>query len=185
VAQVFVTYFDEIKPNPKFGQPDFWLGAVSVPMDDIPAIEDRMNEIASSVFSSASLTKDTELHSVEVYFRNGNFKSEYDVGKRLKVFADIFSIFDTFPRIRKSYVRIIPKNIVHSSDPPERIAFMYLCEQVDGVMAKLKSRTLLVGDRDEERTNTAIKEFLTYRTHGTNWARGQDLQHVIDALYFA
>jgi hypothetical protein len=182
---VFVTYFDEIKPNPKYKQPDFWLGAVSVPMDHVPAIERHVNAIATSTFGSADLTKETELHSVEIYFRNGNFQSQLDVGKRLNTFESLFGIFDTFSQMRKTFVQIKPDNIRYSSRSPERIAFMYLCEQIDNLMMRLGSHTLLIGDRDEVRTNLAVQEFLTYRTYGTNWGRGKDLERVIDSLYFA
>jgi hypothetical protein len=182
---VFVSYFDEIKPNPKYNQPDYWLGAVSVPMADIPAMEGRVNELAASVFGSADLTKQTEFHSSELYFRNGNFQAELDVGKRLKTFKDLLGIFDAFPQAKKTFVQIKPENIKYSSQTADRIAFMYLCEQLDGLMAKIGSHTLLIGDRDEERTNSAVQEFLTYRTYGTNWARGKDLERVIDSLYFA
>jgi Protein of unknown function (DUF3800) len=181
---VYVTYFDEIKPNPKRNQPHYWLGAISLPMAEIAAVENKLNDLAHKQFGSRELTRSTEFHSVDIYFRNGNFKHEQDVGKRLQVFRELFDVFDSCSSIEKTFVKIIPENIKYSSQSPESIAFMYLCEQVDGVMKRLKSHTLLIGDQDEERSNSAVREFLQYRTHGTNWRMGKDLECVIDSLYF-
>jgi hypothetical protein len=181
---VYVTYFDEIKPNKKYGQTDYWLGALSIPIHYVPAVEDSVAEIAQSAFQSSELTRSTELHSAEIYFRNGNFAGEANVAKRLAVLEKLIKVFDKHKEIKKTIIRIIPENISYSSEPAERVAFMYMCEQVDGLMLGLKTRTLLVGDRDHGRTNSAIQEFLTYRTNGTNWARGKKLQRVVDSVYF-
>jgi hypothetical protein len=181
---VHVTYFDEIKPNPGRNQPHYWLGAISLPMADISNVEAKLNALAEKYFGSQELTSSTEFHSINIYFRSGNFKRETDVGKRLQVFKELFQVFDSSSSIEKTFVKIIPDNIKYSSKPPERIAFMYLCEQVDGLMKRLKSHTLLIGDRDEERSNSAVNEFLQYRARGTSWGMGQDLERVTDAVYF-
>jgi hypothetical protein len=181
---VYVTYFDEIKPNPRYNQPYYWLGAISIPMADIHGIEAKVNALAKKYFGSEELTTATEFHSIDIYFRTGNFKAEADVGKRLQVFKELFEIFDGADRMKRVLIKIIPENLVHTQQTPESIAFMYLCEQVDAVMKQLESHTLLIGDQDDERSNAAVQEFLEYRTHGTSWRRGQDLQWVIDSLYF-
>ena len=71
-------YFDEVKHDPPI-QNSYWIGGVSIDVNDIPEIEKSLNEVSTAVFGSSILTKDTEFHGKEITHGKGNFK-----GKKLK-----------------------------------------------------------------------------------------------------
>lgn len=69
-----VTYFDEVKANPQNGQDWYYVGGLSVPDDEITALEEKANALAEEVFGTRDLTPQTEFHAAHIYFGKGAFK---------------------------------------------------------------------------------------------------------------
>src|SRR5262245_44836293 len=59
---MYVTYFDEVKADPRQGQNSYWVSEITTPMETIAETEGQVNELAKQVFGSTELTPDTEFH---------------------------------------------------------------------------------------------------------------------------
>src|SRR5690606_21603458 len=61
--------------------------------------------------------------------------------------------------------------------------FMYLVERVDQLMVSRKSLALLICDHDKEYVNENVRNLSTYKTTGTDFEFGQDIDHVVDTVH--
>ena len=71
---MFVTYFDEVKPNPKQGMHHYFIGGICLPLEKIDEVEKQTNELATEIFGKGDLTNETEFHGSQIYFGKGSFK---------------------------------------------------------------------------------------------------------------
>jgi hypothetical protein len=53
---MYVTYFDEVKADPKQGQDSYWVGGICVPLSAISDIEVQVNNLARKWFNSEEMT---------------------------------------------------------------------------------------------------------------------------------
>jgi hypothetical protein len=79
---VYVTYFDEVKAVNN--QTIYWVGGVSVAMDQIQSVEAEVTDLAQELFGSIELTPETEFHANFIYGGKGPFKG-MSVKKRIEV----------------------------------------------------------------------------------------------------
>ena len=175
-------YYDEVKYNPPT-QPCFWLGAICVDADDIPSVEDAVNDVSEYAFGSRLLAKETEFHGKEISGGRGNFKGR-EFTDRLEILTRLLAIIE-HKKVKRLYIRIIPGNITHSPTPPEEIAFMYLIEQADSLFKSLDSVGMLFGDYDEPFVGPSVASLSRYRAGGTHWVRGRNIENIIDTVHFA
>lgn len=66
-------YYHEVKHAPP-EQPSYWLGGVCVSHELVPEIEAQISAIAECAFGSAVLSKETEIHGIELCRGKGSFK---------------------------------------------------------------------------------------------------------------
>jgi hypothetical protein len=175
-------YYDEVKYDPPI-QPCFWLGGICVSADAVPQIEAAVNDISKAAFGSRLLDKKTEFHGKEICGGKGNFKGR-PLGQRLDILRQLLDII-SLDSVHRVYVRIIPANITHSSTPPDEIAFMYLIEQADSLFKSLGSMGMLFGDYDEPNIGSSVASLSRFRSGGTQWQRGRDIENIIDTVHFA
>ena len=123
--RMHLVFFDESKDGPDYRH--YHIGGIGIAEADLTAVERLVNGISEKAFGSVELTRETELHAVDIYHRKGNFKHWADVGERLALlsnFADILSL---------DLVRLIDIHIncdnLHLGQSAGEIAFMFLCER--------------------------------------------------------
>lgn len=175
-------YYDEVKYDPP-NQTSFWLGGICASAEVVPALEAELNEISRDAFGSATLSRDTEFHGIELCRGKGNFKGR-DLNERLEYLKRILAIISQ-DDIQRVYIRIIPENITHSSTPPDEIAFMYLIENADSLFKELGTVGMLFGDYDEPNIGSSVASLSRYRQGGTLWERGRNIENIIDTVHFA
>jgi hypothetical protein len=97
-----VTYFDEVKADPKQGQDAYWVGGICVKMDHIAGLEAQVNSLSQELFNSVALTKATEFHAKCLYFGHFPFKG-WKPDKRLEVLIRLIDIIAQPNVIRRVY----------------------------------------------------------------------------------
>lgn len=177
-----VFYYDEVKYQPPL-QSSYWLGGVGAAAAAVPEIEQEMNKIAEGIFGSRVLSKETEIHGIELVGGRGNFKGR-DFHERLTWLDQLLAVAareDVF----RVYVKINPENITHSSVPPSEIAFMYLVEQTDSLFKEQGGVGMMFGDYDEPYIGSSVASLSRFREGGTDWRKGRDIGSIIDTVHFA
>lgn len=180
---MLITYFDEVKYQA--GRQEFyWLAGISVRPEHIRQLEHEVNALAAECFGSGILSKQTELHASAIFGRGGNFKAWRDTPKRMDVLKRLLKIADRPNQILKTYVRLDPAKMIAAGDLGEK-AFMFFVERVDQLAAAHQTHGLLIGDLEAAATAAKSAERLSaFRTHGTPYHFGQELQAVIDTVHF-
>jgi Protein of unknown function (DUF3800) len=179
---MYVTYFDEVKADVTQGQDSYWMGGISVPMEDIAEIEGRVNELAEGVFGSTELTPDTEFHCNPLYTGKFPFKGMKSE-RRMEILVRLVDILADNPVIKRVYAKILTSNLTTSQKKPHEIAFAFFCERVQ--MLVNPQTTILIGDHDDEQVKKMIQDFSRYRARGTFWDYGVKIKNVVDTVHFA
>lgn len=131
---MYVTYFDEVKADPKQGQDSYWVGGVCVAMDHIAGLEAQVNEISKELFGSVELTEATEFHGKCIYFGKFPFKG-WPPEKRLTTLARLVEIIAQPKVVRRVYAKM---NVAKLKAPEKaaEFAFAHFCERVQMLVGK-------------------------------------------------
>lgn len=177
-----VTYFDEVKANPANGQDWYFVGGLSIPVDEIAALEERVNKVAEEVFGTRELTPLTEFHGSHIYFKKGAFKT-VDASARISTLGKLARIISESEGAKRVYAAIDTTKLYNPSQAAE-FAFAHFCERVQMSLEK-GATTLLIGDQDDEHFKEMIAAFAQYRANGTPWEYGIKINGIVDAVHFA
>jgi len=174
-------FFDESKHDPDY--PHYHVGGVCIDEKDLMNVEKRISAISERAFGTTELTRDTELHAAEIYHRKKNFKEWVDFGKRLQLIADFIAI------LSREEVQLIDIQVncklLHGTQTPEEIAFMFLCERANDLVKSKQSFGMLIGDRENDRLADRFSTTLSaYRARGTDFAFGRDIHNLVDCVHF-
>lgn len=177
---MYVTYFDEVKAVNE--QTTYWVGGISVAMDQIQAVEAKVSELAQELFGSIELTPATEFHGTYVYFGKGPFKG-MSVEKRIEVLARLADILSDSEVVKRVYAAIDTTKL-YAPEKAASFAFAHFCERVQMLVGG-KQKTLLIGDLDNDESKNMIREFAQYRANGTPWEYGIEVKSIVDSVHFA
>ena len=176
-----VVYFDEVKYE-KNRSPFYWLGAIVADAEQIQDLERQVNDLAEEIFGTRTLTKETEFHAADILSGNKQFKG-WDASRRVSTLKRLVTIFGSARGLGKVYVKMDVGKML--SDDVEGIAFMYLVERVDLYLRTQESPGMLIGDRENETVAGKFAEKLShYRTDGTQYEFGQQLERLLDTVHF-
>jgi hypothetical protein len=181
---MYVTYFDEVKADPKQGQNSYYFAGICVLMSEIRDIEAKLNTLAQEVFSSNELSKSTEFHSCAIYYRKDAFK-RMKAEQRCMIFERLATILAESVNVKRVYAEIRTDRLEVTQKKPNEIAFAFFCEKVQQIMGGLKQPTILIGDQDNDQMVAMIKDFARYRANGTFWQYGVDITEIVDTVHFA
>jgi hypothetical protein len=178
---VKLIYFDEAKNQPDY--PYYHIGGVCIDEANLADVETRIGAIAVKAFGHSVLSRETELHATDIYHRKRNFKDCPDFGLRLGLiseFAEILSL---------DLVKLIDIQIncslLHESQSPEEIAFMFLCERANDLVRAHRSLGMLIGDRENDDISHRFSTTLSsYRAGGTEFAFGREIGNLVDSVHF-
>ena len=174
-------YFDEVKYCPP-KQPKHWIGAISVPQEILPEIEQKTNEIAERFFGSSELKRDHEFHAVDMIHGNSNFKGR-KIEERLSAICELIRVVHD-ERIRRISISVIPANMVASQITVPEKAFMFLVEKCDHDLSKTKENGIMIGDLDGPYADLSVSNLSLYRKQGTPYAFGKSIDRIVDSVYF-
>lgn len=177
----YVTYFDEVKPNPAQGETRYIVGGLSIPLSQVSTLESQCNDLAQATFGSRQLTEQTEFHATKIYSGRGAFKGR-PPSERIKLLGDLGLVFAQAEGVKKVYASIDTSKLKFGVDPA-RMAFAFFCERVQ--MVARGGCSLLIGDSDDKASRQMIREFSEYRATGTPWGYGIEIPNLIDAVHFA
>lgn len=177
-----VTYFDEVKANPQNGQDWYYVGGLSVPVDDIPILEEKTNVLAEKIFGTRDLTPETEFHASHIYFGKGSFK-KVAPAVRVDALVQLAQAIGEAEGTKRVYAAINTSKLYNSAQASE-IAFAHFCERVQMSLSS-GTKTLLIGDLDDEHAKSMIAAFAQYRARGTPWSYGIKIKGIVDAVHFA
>jgi hypothetical protein len=181
-SEMQVVYFDEVKYQ-KGRSPFYWLGAIVANAELIGNLERQANDLAEEVFGTRTLTKETELHASAIFNGNHHFKG-WTMPKRIDTLKKFVTIFGAAQGLGKIYVKMDVGKTYNGADV-EGMAFMFLLERVDLYLRFQKSPGILIGDRENETIAGKFAEELSrYRTHGTEYQYGVQLERLLDTVHF-
>ncbi len=172
-------YIDEVKYHPP-EQPRHWLCALAVPSEVIKGVEAALDEIADGYFGSRMLDVSTEFHAKDVVHGKGPYSGK-DMAGRLELLKRLTTVVEEHPQIGRVQISLDPSRI--NRDDYERIAFMFMVERVDQLMAARRSLGLLIADHDAEFANENVRSLSSFKANGTEFQFGQPITHVVDTVH--
>src|SRR5437868_6260487 len=107
---MYVTYFDEVKPQPSQGQHSYWVGGICVKMDHIAGLEEQVNKLAEEWFKSKELTKATEFHGKALFFSKPPCR-DWKPNRRLQILMALIDIIAQPNVIRRVYAKVNVANL--------------------------------------------------------------------------
>jgi hypothetical protein len=180
---MYLTYFDEVKYDPPKQQGHI-LGGITLSIDDVPKVEEAVNQLSRDIFQTALLDCCTEFHGSHMFQGKGIFKG-MTFEKRFDIFKSLIKILDQPEIIKKTFVQILPENIVATGKAPEDICFMYFVEQVDELLGTLKGKGVLFGDYDDPIIGTSVANLSHFKNWKTEWSEGREINCLVDTVYFS
>lgn len=173
-------FFDEAKNDDAYHH--YHIGAVCIDEAFLGPIEAKVNAVAESAFGTSVLGAETELHAAEIFHRKKNFKEWGDFEKRIDLLVRMARI------LSEEDVRLIDVqincNFLYANQVPEEVAFMFLCERANDLVAAKKSLGMLIGDRESDHLAARLSTTLSgYRARGTDFAFGRDIRNLVDSVH--
>lgn len=177
-----LVYFDECKFHPP-DQNFYWLGAISIDANDLPAIEESVNALSREYFGTQQLSLDTEFHAKDIFHRKRHFREWKDLSKRLECLQKLAAIVGAPEKIRRIQVKIDPARMIRNHGW-EADAFMYLVEKVQLDSASLSDTSIMIGDLDGEFSKASVANLSRFREEGTDFQFGRKIDRILDSAYF-
>lgn len=174
-----LVYIDEVKYHPP-EQARAWLCALAVPSEVIKSVEAALDEIADDYFGSRVLDMSTEFHAKDIVHGKGPYAGK-DMGGRLALLKRLTTVVEQHPQIGRVQVSLDPSRINRADH--ERIAFMFMVERVDQLMAARQSLGLLIADHDAEFANENVRSLSSFKATGTEFQFGQSITNVVDTVH--
>jgi hypothetical protein len=179
--RLYVTYFDEVKSNPKQGQHQYLVGGIIVPADKVSAMEQSVSDLAEATFGTRDLTINTEFHASYCYGGKGHFKG-MAIEERLNLIASLLRIISETEGVMRVYAAIDTEKLYKPSTAAE-VAFQHFVERVEMALPS-GSPCLMIGDLDDEQANSMVKDFAKYRQRGTPTTYGIKIEQLVDSVHF-
>lgn len=174
-----LVYIDEVKCQLPY-QKYHWLCGLAIPSDTIKSVESALDAIADDYFASRALDRSTEFHAADIVHGKGPYSGR-DLAGRLALIKKLACVVEEHPSIGRIQVRLDPELI--SRTDYQRIAFMFMVERVDQLMAARNSLGLLIVDHDREFSNENVRNLSAFKAFGTDFAFGQEVTHVVDTVH--
>lgn len=179
---MYVTYFDEVKPNPPQNQNTYFVGGIAVPIGEIQRMEAAVSAIAEDVFGSVELTTATEFHASHIYFGKGPFKG-MPPKDRIAILARLADLLADGQPVRRMYAAIDTTKLMAAAKAAE-FAFAHFCERAQLAIGP-KNLSLVIGDLDDNEAKNMIRDFAKFRAKGTPWDYGIEVKSFVDTVHFA
>lgn len=174
-----LTYIDEVKYQ-EGKEAYYWLCGLAFPENSILGVEERLAKIANSFFGTSILSKDNEFHAAEIVHNKGPYKGR-KMADRLELFKSLIDVIDECPELKRIEVRIDPSKMY--ADSFEEKAFMFFVEKIEELMKTIDSMAMLISDHDKDMVSTNVTNLSSYKSQGTKYQFGIDINHVVDTIH--
>ncbi|CDX49838.1 hypothetical protein MPL1032_100243 [Mesorhizobium plurifarium] len=138
-------------------------------MANIILVENMVSDIASDVFGSRELIRNTEFHGKEIFAGKAAFKG-MPLDDRLGILDRLLAIIANDDLMSRVYAAVAANKLNHY-DQAARFAFALFVERVQMSIAT-GDTTILIGDLDDQQSRQMVQDFATYRETGTPWEYG-------------
>jgi hypothetical protein len=182
---MYVVYFDEVKHEPPH-QDSYWIGGLAVEIGAMLEIEKKISAIARAAFGSDRPMPKTELHAKDIFHGKGNCKGK-SIQERLDILSQLGVITmdaDNAGALGRIYARIIPANMVVTSNNPAEVAFMYFIEQVDEFLEKREAAAIVIGDYDNTTSTKSVADLAFFKSHQTHYRPGKKIKRIVDCVHY-
>lgn len=174
-----LVYIDEIKYNPPEEQ-FYWLVALAIPEHCVRSVEAAINDVATRFFGDSAPDAGSEFHATAIVQGKAASKGRH-LDDRVRVFQELTDIIDQHPDVGRIVIRLEPALMTRTDF--HSIAFMYLVERVEELMATRNSAALLIADHDRETVWPNVRSLAWYRDGGTDWAYGREIKCIVDTVH--
>jgi len=142
---MYITYFDEVKYDPKQGQDSYWVGGLMVPMDKIGLIEADLNAISERLFGTVELKPETEFHCKLIYRGKGPY-SGMAISARIDWIDELVEVIAKYDDVKRIFSQIVPARMAAGTRKASEVAFAFFCERVQYALVGTDKSTILIGD---------------------------------------
>lgn len=174
-----LVYIDEIKYDPP-EESFYWLVALAVPEDCVRSVEAALSDIATGFFGTASPDVSSEFHATAIVQGKAACKGR-ELDERVALFQQLADVIDAHADVGRIVIRLEPALMTRTDF--HHIAFMYLVERVEALMATRHSRALLIADHDRDTAWPNVRNLAAYRDAGTDWLFGREIQRIVDTVH--
>jgi hypothetical protein len=180
---MYLAYFDENKHSEE--NPHFYIGGILISDDKISDLEKILSRIAYNFFGTSILTKDTEIHGVDLYQGKAAFK-----GRKLEDRIALLKDLTDFVVDHKIPIRIVNIDVqahrekYYYAEPEYRLGLMLILERFCDFLEKKGSIGLAFGDYEQDEVPNSILDFSQFKSAGRTNHWGRPLGPLKDTIYF-
>jgi hypothetical protein len=181
---MYLIYFDENKYSED--NPYFFLGGVLVEDQSIRQYEDTLTQIQYNFFGTSILSKDTEMHGMDIFQGKGAYKRK-KLTERLTLFNEItsFIIRNAIP-IRMVCIDVNAHRSKYIYPQPEySLGLMLILERFCDFLDSVDGIGIVFGDYEKDELTRSILDFSQFKVNGkTPMYFGRPLGRLVDTIYF-
>lgn len=182
---MYLIYFDENKYSKE--NPFFYIGGILLKDDKLTEFEETIAQIQFNFFNTNVLTKETELHGINIFQGKENFKTR-KLEERVKLFNDI----TTFVVDNKIPIRLVRIDIeLHRKkfkfpQPEYNLGLTLALERFCDFLEKKDDIGVVFGDYEKDEISKSILDFSQFKHQGkTPMFHGRALGRLKDTIYFS
>lgn len=178
-------YFDESKFYPKVS-PFFFLGGIIVAEARAPQLEKTLSQIQYNHFGTQSLTKQTEIHGLDVFHGKGNFKGQA-LASRIKLMTEVLAALAS-NNVSLRFIRV--DVLAHRKKYPApwseyKLSLTLFSERCCDYLDKKNELGVVFGDYEQDQIARSVLDFSQSKSTGTTLIYpGRSLERLMDSVYF-
>ncbi len=181
---MYLIYFDENKYSADF--PYFYIGGILISSDKLTDLESIITKIQYNFFGTSVLTRETELHGIDIFQGKNQFKNRKLID-RIQLFRDI----STFLIDKKIPIRIVSIDVnkhrkKYTYPTPEyNLGLMLALEHFCDYLEKNNDIGIVFGDYEKDEITRSVLDFSQFKHEGkTRMYLGKPLGRLKDTIYF-
>ncbi|WEX11680.1 DUF3800 domain-containing protein [Chelativorans sp. AA-79] len=176
-----VICFDECKDDAAQGRPWYIVGGILIDMQNVMAVENLVSDVATDIFGSRELVRDTEFHGKEIYNAKAAFKG-MPIADRIAIFDRLLEIIANDDLVRRVYAAVKTDKLKLYDRAP-RYAFAHFVERAQMAL-RVAEMGLLIGDLDDQQSRQMVADFAQFRATGTPWDYGRPVTQIAGSVNF-
>ena len=181
---MYLAYFDENKYSKDY--PYFYIGGILIKDRAVVDIESTITQIQYNFFGTSVLSKETEIHGVDLWHKKGPFKR-----RKLQDRIDLVENIQTFLTTNKIPIRIVCIDVnAHRQkyrfpEPEYQLGLMLILERFCDFLDTVNDVGVVFGDYEKDEVTRAVLDFSQFKFTGkTPMYSGRPLGRLVDTIYF-
>jgi hypothetical protein len=181
---MYLAYFDENKYSDE--SPYFYIGGILVQDSKVVTFEKIVTQIQYNFFGTSVLSKETEMHGLELWHGKGPFKK-----RKLQDRIGLLKNIETFLITNRIPIRMICIDVnAHRGkyrypEPEYQLGLMLILERFRDFLDKNNDIGIVFGDYEKDEITKAVLDFSQFKFAGkTPMYFGRPLGRLVDTIYF-